>query len=399
MANRKPLEGIRIVDLSHVVSGPFATMVLAEQGADVITVEEMGEGAALRNGAIARGGVSSIFLNLNHGKRAIAVDLAAEAGREVVLDLIADADVVVQNFRPGVVDRLGIGYEAAAARRSDIVYVSISGYGSSGPYADRPVYDPVIQAISGIAARQQSEAIPIPDLVRNVMIDKATALSVAQGLCAALVRRATGGGGDHLEISMLDVDVHFFWPDGMADFTFVGDGVDDGPRIPDLYRITHCADGQLVYFPAGDESVIHGLFRAIGRADLCDDPRFNTFEGRRSDDNLATLFSILEQAFAALPMRETLDRLHEHGVPAGPVNEPDAVLTDPQVVHNDTLVTWDHPVAGTIRQPRNPVRFGGDPVPVPEFVAGVGEHTDEVLTEIGRTPDEIAALRANGAVG
>lgn len=397
MNNRKPLEGIRVVDLSQVASGPFGTMVLAEQGADVVKIEPIAGGEMIRYLPNSRSGVSAEFMNLNRGKRSIALDLNAEAGRNIVLDLIAEADVVVQNFRPGVVDRLGVGYGAAKARRSDIVYVSISGYGSSGPYSDRPVYDPVIQGLTGAVARQQSETIPIPDLVRNIMFDKATALNVAQGVCAALVARSMTGEGDHLEIAMLDVGVHFFWPDGMSDYTLVGDGASTGFRIADMYRVTHCADGQLIYFAATDEQ-IHGLYRALGRPDLIDDDRFATPEARVSEDNIEVLGAIIEAAFADLPMRETLDKMHANGVPAGPINEPDDVLTDPQIVHNETLVTWEHPTYGTLRQPRHPIKFSGEALPVPEFVDGLGERTDEILGELGRTAEQIAALRESGVV-
>lgn len=398
MGTRKPLEGIRVVDLSQVASGPFGTMVLAEQGADVVKIEPIEGGELMRHIPINRGGMSSAFINLNRGKRSIALDVNAEEGRDIVLDLIAESDVVVQNFRPGVVDRLGIGYDAARARRADVVYVSISGYGSSGPYSDRPVYDPVIQGLTGTVARQQSEAIPIPDLVRNIIYDKATALTVAQGVCAALVARSVTGEGDHLEIAMLDVGVHFFWPDGMADHTFIGDGVTPGFRIADIYSVTHCADGQLIYFAATDEQRA-GLYDAVGRPELADDPRFATREALFAEGNVEALGAILEAQFADLPMRETLDKLNANGVPAGPINEPEEVLTDPQVVHNETLVTWEHPTCGTLRQPRHPIKFSGEALPVPDFVDGLGERTDEILGELGRTEEQITALRAAGVVG
>lgn len=397
MPARAPLDGVRVVDLSQVVSGPFATMILAEQGADVVKVEPIDVGDALRVTNISRAGYPAAVANVNRGKRSIAVDPTIEVGRDIVLDLIAEADVVVQNFRPGVVDRLGIGYDAATARRADIVYVSISGYGPDGPYADRPVYDPVIQGLVGVVARQQSDIVPIPDLVRNIMFDKATAMTVAQSTCAALFSRAVTGRGEHVEISMLDVGVHFFWPDGMADFTFVGDDVVGDRRIVDGYRITHCADGQLIYI-LGSEKQAHALFRALDRAEMCDDPRFATLAGIRTGDNRETMGAILEARFAELPMREALDRLHAHGVAAGPINEPHEVLVDPQVVHNDTLVTWEHPVAGTMRQPRSPVRVAGERLEFSQLVAAVGEHTDEILAGLGRTDEQIADLRSSGVV-
>jgi crotonobetainyl-CoA:carnitine CoA-transferase CaiB-like acyl-CoA transferase len=393
----KPLDGVRVVDLSQITSGPLATMVLAEQGADVVKVESPTIGDLSRWAPNSRNGVSSFILNQNRGKRSIAVDLRHEAGAEVALDLMAGADVVVQNFRPGVVDDLGVGYDAARARNPGVVYVSISGFGPDGPYADRPVLDPVIQALTGVVHRQQSEAIPLPDLVRNIFIDKATALMVAQSACAALFQRTRTGVGDHIVVPMLDAGLYFFWPDGMMDMTLLGDGIDAGPRIVDLYRITHCADGQLVYYVATD-SQRRGLFRALGHPEWIDDPRFANGMALREGDNLEVLGRLLEDAFGALPVAEVLDRLHEGSVPAAPVLVPDDVADDPQVLHNGSLHEWDHPVAGRLRQPRHPIRFASAATPVIEQVPTLGEHTDEILAGLGRTPAEVAALRETGAV-
>ena len=393
----KPLDGVRVIDLSQITSGPFGTMVLAEQGADVVKVESPMIGDLARWAPNSRNGMSSFVLNQNRGKRSIAVDLQHDAGRAVALDLMAGADVVVQNFRPGVVEHLGLGYDDVAARNPGVVYVSISGFGPDGPYADRPVLDPVIQALSGVVYRQQSEAIPLPDLVRNIFVDKATSLTVAQSVCAALFQRTRTGRGDHIVLPMLDVGLYFFWPDGMMDMTFIGDGVAAGPRIVDLYQITHCADGQLVYYIA-TESQREGLYRALGHPEWSEDPRFGSTIALLDEDNRAALGSLLEAAFAALPLAEVLPRMHEESVPTAPVLEPEQVFDDPQVVHNGTLHTWEHPVAGELRQPRHPVRFASSPTPVPEQVPGLGEHTDEVLAELGRTADDIAALREAGAV-
>jgi crotonobetainyl-CoA:carnitine CoA-transferase CaiB-like acyl-CoA transferase len=385
------------VDLSQITSGPFGTMVLAEQGADVVKVEPPTVGDLARRAPNSRNGMSSFVLNQNRGKRSIAVDLQHEAGRAVALDLMARADVVVQNFRPGVMENLGLGYDDVCARNPGVVYVSISGFGPDGPYADRPALDPVIQALAGVVHRQQSEAIPLPDLVRNIFVDKATSLTVAQSVCAALYRRTRTGQGDHIVLPMLDIGLYFFWPDGMMDMTFIGDGVVEGPRIVDLYQITHCADGQLVYYIATNAQ-LEGLFRAVGHPEWSDDPRFESTAALLDDANRAELGQLLEAAFAALPLAEVLPRLHEGSVPAAPVLEPEQVFADPQVVHNRTLHTWEHPVAGRLRQPRHPVRFTSSPTPVPEQVPGLGEHTDEILAELGRTDVEITALRASGAV-
>lgn len=394
----KPLEGVRVVDLSQITSGPMATMVLGEQGADVVKVEPPVVGDVMRWAAFNRAGFSATHLNHNRGKRSIAVDTGTVEGREVVLELMAGADVVVQNFRPGVVERLGLGYDDVVATGNErVVYVSISGFGPTGPYADRPVVDPIIQALTGIVARQQSEEIPLPDLVRNILVDKATALTVAQAVSASLFHRERTGEGGHLVIPMLDVGLYFYWPDGMMDYTLVGDDVVGGPRIADTYRLTQCADGQLIYYAPTNDIRLR-LYRALDHPELCDDPRYNDIGGLLQGDNLRELGALLAARFESLTVEEVLRRLHENEIPVAPILGPDEVLVDEQVVHNEAIVEWDHPVAGRVRQPRHPVRFSIADTPVPESAPALGEHTDELLAELGRTPEEIAALRAAGAV-
>jgi crotonobetainyl-CoA:carnitine CoA-transferase CaiB-like acyl-CoA transferase len=372
-------------------------MVLAEQGADVVKVEPPGLGDIFRGSAFTRGGFSALLLNHNRGKRAICIDTTSTKGRDLVVELMAGADVVVQNFRPGVVDRLGFGYDAIKERNPSVIYASISGFGPTGPYADRPVVDPIIQALTAMVARQQSEAIPLPDLIRHIVVDKATALTVAQAVSAALFRRERTGEGDHLVIPMLDVGAYFFWPDGMMDYTLLGDGVSGGLRIADTYALTQCADGQLIYYaPTNDMRL--SLYRALGHPELCDDPRFNEVAGLLADGNFATLGAILAAAFEERTVDQVVDDFVEAGIPVARILEPHEVFHDEQFLHNGTFVTWEHPQAGLLRQPRHPVRFASADTPVPEWVPGLGEHTDEILTELGRTPEQIAALREGGAV-
>ena len=307
------------------------------------------------------------------------------------------ADVVVQNFRPGVVDRLGFGYDAIKARNPRVIYASISGYGPTGPYANRPVVDPIIQALTAMVARQQSEAIPLPDLIRHIVVDKATALTVAQAVSAALFHRERSGEGDHLVIPMLDVGAYFFWPDGMMDYTLLGEGIAGGPRIADTYALTQCSDGQLIYYaPTNDMRL--ALYRVLGHPELCDDPRFKDVHGLMADDNFATLGTILVAAFEQRTVDQVVDDLVEAGIPVARILEPDEVFDDEQFIHNGTFVTWEHPQAGTLRQPRHPVRFASAETPVPEWVPGLGEHTDTILAELGRTSDQVAALRDAGVV-
>ncbi|MEM7288096.1 MAG: CoA transferase, partial [Actinomycetota bacterium] len=191
-----PMDGVKVVDMTQVVSGPLATMLLADQGADVIKVEPTaGLGDLTRLPAFDKGGIGAFYINNNRGKRSLSVDLTGDEGTRIVLDLCRQADVFIQNFRPGAIERLGLGYEEVKAVNPDIVYVSISGFGPTGPYSDRPVLDPVIQALCAVVDRQVNPEIPFPDLIRNLFADKSTALTVSQAVAAALFARERGAGG------------------------------------------------------------------------------------------------------------------------------------------------------------------------------------------------------------
>ena len=264
-----PLEGIRVLDLSQVVAGPLATQILAEQGAEVIKVEPIGGELTRVTGPDH---IRGLYANCNRGKRCLAVDLATPDGVEIVLSLAERSDVVVQNFRPGVVERLGIDFDTVAARNPDVIYGSVSGFGADSPYSQRPVLDPVIQGLVGMVHGQISNDLPFPDLVRTLVADKATAHTVAQSVTAALLARERGAGGQHIELAMLDATLAWFWPDGMADLTHkLGDIVTNRPG--DLYRLIDTLDGQVVYFIA-TRAQFEGMWKAIGRDDLLADEDF-----------------------------------------------------------------------------------------------------------------------------
>ncbi len=390
-----PLAGIRVVDMTQVIAGPTAAMMLADLGAEVIKVEPAGTGDLARLAQFAKGGINSTVANCNRGKRSIQINLSTDSGRDLGLRLLAECDVAVQNMRPGVADDLGLGYRHAVAVNPDIVYCSMSGYGPTGPYADRAVYDPIIQAAAGYVALQVNPELPVPDLVRNGLIDKASGWMAATAITSALFARSQGGGGQHIELSMLDTAVQFLWPDGgMAD-TLLDDDASSGRHLSTIYRLTPCADGHIVYFVISDKQ-FHGLFRALGRPEWIDHPDWGNREGRTG--RFEELGAMLEGEFAKWKVAELAPRMHDNSVPCGEVTAVEELHHDPQVLHNQTLVEWDHPSAGRMRQARLAPRFSATP---PEFRASVpvlNEHAEEILAELGYDADEITRLRSEGAV-
>ena len=396
-----PLAGFKVIDMTQVVSGPLATMLLADQGAEVIKVEPTtGLGDLTRLPAFDKGGMGAFFINHNRGKRCLSVDLDGDEGTKVILDLCADADVFVQNFRPGAIDRLGLGYEEVKAVNPDIIYVSISGFGPTGPYADRPVLDPVIQGICGIIDRQLNPQIPFPDLIRNLYADKSTALTVAQAITAALLARERGHGGQLVEVPMVDACMYFFWPDGMMDLTLVDEDANNkGIRLSTVYSLTECSDAKIVYFAASDKHRA-GVCAAVGRSDLAVDERFASMTAlAQKPENFVLLGELLADGFLQMTAAEAIEALIAADVPAGPVLTAQESLVDPQVVHNETVVEWEHPDAGVVRAPRPAARFAKTPASLVTNAAHRGQHNDEILAELGRSADEITALRDKGVIG
>ena len=255
----------------------------------------------------------------------------------------------------------------------------------------------MIQAITGHIAFQVNPKIPFPDLVRNVIVDKSTACYVAQAITAALFHRERTGEGQHIDISMLDSSLNFFWPDGMMAETFLDDDVVGGMTIADLYSLTDCADGQVVYF-AGTLPQRMGLFRAVGHPEWCDDARFNANDLALNPDNFALLGDMLTGAFAEMPAAELAERLNENDVPCGMVTAVADVPHQVQVVTNDSLIEFDDPNAGRVRQPRPAARFRGSPNEPTWILPLNGAHSREILEQAGFGADEIAGLEADGTV-
>ena len=391
-----PLDGYRIIDLTSMISGPFATMMLGDQGADVIKVEIPGRGDHVRAGGNRSGGLPASFLNNNRNKRSVTIDLKDGRGREVLKRLAAGADVFIQNFRPGVVDRMGIGEDAIRAMAPDIVYVSISGFGEAGPYAGKPTYDPIIQAVSGLASVQGGSDQQRPRLIRTILPDKLTAVTAAQAVTAALLARERTGKGQHVQLSMLDAVLAFLWSSDMGGQTFVGRTVSQQRAASFIDLIYETADGHMSVAVMSNREWA-GLCQALERPERLDDERFKTPALR--DQNINDRLSLTQEVLRTRTTAEWLTRLEEAGVPCAPVLTRNELLEHPQIQASDVLIESDHPDAGRLRQARAAARFSETPTSIRHGAPQLGAHTDDVLAEAGLSAPEIAALRAAQIVG
>jgi len=383
-----PLAGVRVLDLTTMVAGPVATRMLADQGAEVIKIEPP-KGDLMRHFNPIRNGMSASFLSCNRNKRSLAVDLKAAEGLAIVHKLIATADVLVHNFRPGAVERIGLGEDAVRAIRQDIVYVSISGFGDSGPYAGQRAYDPVIQALSGLAEIQTDRDTGRPKMVRTIIADKTTALTAAQAITAALFARERAGHGQHVRIAMLDAMIAYLWPEAMPSLTFVGEERDpsEGEIGPDLVFATQ--DRYITTAALSDDEWA-GMCRALNRQDLIADPRFKT-AGARSR-NAVERRGIMAAELEKWPANEILPRLLDNDVPAAPVLSRFELLRDGQVQANHILEEHQSPMFGRVRQPRPAAQFDRTPVGVRELAPLLGADNASILSEVGYSADDIAYL-------
>jgi crotonobetainyl-CoA:carnitine CoA-transferase CaiB-like acyl-CoA transferase len=384
-----PLDGIRIIDLTSMLSGPWATMILADQGADVIKVEEPRQGDHTRSYGNRRNGFSASFLNLNRNKRSIAIDLKTTAGIDILKRLASSADVMVQNFRPGVVERLGIDEDSIRKVAPQIVYVSINGFGENGPYSHKPVYDPIVQAFSGLTTVQAGADDRRPRLIRTVLPDKLTAITAAQAIAAALVGRLRSGKGQHVRLAMLDAVLAFLWASDMGAQTYVGEAVSQRAAASFIDLIYETADGFMTVAVMTNKEWA-ALTRALERPDWLQDGRFSTPALR--DQNIDARLQMTQDVLRTRTTEEWLQRLEAAGVPCAPVLTREQVIKHPQIIASGILLESEHPSAGRLRQTRAAARFA-TPTVIRRGAPRLGEHSQEILAELGLTETAIEALR------
>ena len=391
------LRDVRVLDCTRVLAGPFASMILADLGADAIKVEEPRHGDEARGFGPFVNGQSAYFTSVNRGKRSLGIDLRTAAGRDLARDLAGRCDVLVENFRPGTMRRFGLDYEALHALHPKLVYVSISGFGQTGPYAQRPAYDVIIQAMSGLASITGNPDAP-PVRVGTSISDLGAALYGVIGILAALRSASETGHGQHLDIAMLDCQVALL-ENAIARYDVTGEVPQPlGSRHPAItpFQFYKAADGYIV-IAAGNEGLFARLCRSLGAEDLIEDPRFaNNLARTEHRDELE---AILNAAFGRSPVTHWLDTLTEAGVPCGPIQDLAQVSADPHLAARGMIARVRQPGAGELAMPASPLLFSDTPKQAPRPAPALGQHTEEVLNGLlGLDIAAIGRLRADGVI-
>lgn len=376
-----PLEGIRVVDLTSYIAGSYAAMMLADLGADVIKVESL-RGDSFRE--------LPGFFGWNRGKRSVALDLKTAEGRSVVERLAARADVVLENMRVGVADRLGLGEARLRAISPRLVYCSITAFGSTGPYVSRPAFDPVLQAMAGVMALQ-GVAGP-PQYLRIPVTDYYAAALGAQAVLAALFVRERTGCGQRVETSLLHAALAL-----QSGHVVEYAGKPSSARDNPTYRLYQASDGEWLFLACGNQAFWAKLCTALGIEHLADDPRFASWMLRL--DHREALLPLLEATFHAKPRTEWLEILAAHDIPAAPVQSLAEFMNDPAVQHHGMIREYAHPEVGRLRLMGQPLLFSDAPTRDPGPPPTLGQHTEEVLRELGYETETIADLRQRGVLG
>jgi crotonobetainyl-CoA:carnitine CoA-transferase CaiB-like acyl-CoA transferase len=398
MAQQPPLTGIKVLDFSQMLAGPYCTMMLADMGADVVKIERPGGGDDTRRmGPPFINGESAAFLAINRNKRSMVLDLKSPEGVEVARRMAKTADVLVQNMRPGTMDRLGLGYEGLSASNEGLVYCSISGFGLTGPYKGRAGFDLVAQGMSGLMSVTGFPGSP-PAKVGVPITDLNAGMFAANAILSAYVHRLKTGEGQHVDTSLLEAGLSYtIWESAIYFATGRAPGpLGSGHPLNAPYQAFTTSDGY-INIGAANQANWERMCRAIDRDELLDDPRFATNADRMG--NLASLVELLQETFATRSTDEWIEVLLEAGVPTGPILDIAQVYADPQVKAREMAVELDHPSAGRITNIGIAAKLSRTPGSLRTASPTLGQHTDEVLTEYGYADDAIARMRAGGVLG
>ncbi len=387
-----PLSGIKIVELGVMIAVPGASGTLAQLGASVIKVEDTNRGDELRNYGSSRNGMSAWFANANAGKRSISVDLATEEGQDILWQILDDADVFIQGFRAGVVGKFGFDYDAVAARCPRLIYCSSTGFGESGPYADQPAYDPIIQSLSGWAGFQMVDGAPT--LHKAMVSDKTAASFNVQAILAALVQRGRTGEGCYIEASMLESNIMFNWPDVMMHCSLLEE---DGNHMPNLfggYRLYKCSDGYAT-IACGTDKQWQSYCEALEAQELASDERFLTATDRNA--NMGAFFDAIESVSMKFPVATVVDRCRKVGVPVAPVHQPEVVKDDEHVSARGFIEEREHPRVGRFLAAKPIVSMFKEDITL-SAAPMRGEQSAEILSELGFEEDRINTLIEKGVI-
>ena len=386
-----PLNSIKVLDLTSMVSGPLAAAILGDQGADVLKVEPV-HGEQLRHLGEPHNGVPASFFSCNRNKKSLAVDLKTEAGKDILWKLIDSADVLLQNFRPGAMSRMGFDESEVRRRNKRIIYVSISGFGDKGPYAHKRVYDPIIQGLSGATDIQADRNTGRPNMFRIILADKVSAMTAAQAVSSALFHRERVGEGQHIQLSMLDATVAFFWPEAMTGLTFAEKETDVTKTFSSIDLIYETSDGYITISVISDKEW-KGICEVLNCEELIQDERFATSRARRqhSEERRSVIGEMVEKWTS----EELLKSLDENDVPCAPLLNRMELMEHPQIVESQTIQKLEFEGFGEVRQARPAARFQLTESEIRSPAPKLGQHSTEVLGSLGyskKTIDEYIAL-------
>ena len=374
-----PLKGIKIIDLTTMVSGPMGAMILADQGAEVIKVEPLA-GDQLRHMAATHNGVNAPFYSCNRGKKSLAIDLKSEEGKDVLLNLVKESDVFMQNFRPGTIDRMGFGYEKLKEINPNLIYLSISGFGDKGPYAQSRVYDPVIQALSGATDIQADRDSGTPKMFRIVVADKVTSLTASQAVSSALYAREKTSMGQHIKLSMLDSVIAFFWPEGMTGLVFKENEF-DVRKLQGSQDLIYEAKDRYITAGAVSDAEWIGMCNALKMEELIEDERFSTSAARVI--NAEERKRITGKEIKKWNSEDILERFQLEGVPSAPLLDRMELMNHEQIIANQTVYRKEYEGFGEVRQAKPAAFFENTPSEIQRPAPKLGEHGKEIILSLG----------------